>query len=143
MSTDQASVDTVSTATVAATVTPDTTGAGAPTAGGTTMPTITYLDPDGGRHDIVAHVMDTAVKNGVPGVVAECGGFLSCASCHVHVDDAWIDRVGRAEDNDDDLESEILDGAMAERTPGSRLSCQIVIDDSLDGLLVRVAPEQF
>ncbi len=111
------------------------------------MPTITYIDPDGGRHEIEAQpgttVMDAAVKNGVPGVVAECGGFLSCASCHVHVDDAWIDRVGRPEDSDDDLECEILDGAMAERTPGSRLSCQIVVDENLDGLLVRVAPEQF
>lgn len=111
------------------------------------MPTITYIDPDGAKHEIEARigatVMDTAVKNGVPGVVAECGGFLSCASCHVHVDDAWIDKVGRAEDNDDELESEILDGAMAERTPGSRLSCQIVVDEDLDGLLVRVAPEQF
>ena len=111
------------------------------------MPTITYIDPDGVKHEIEAHVgasvMDTAVKNGVPGVVAECGGFLSCASCHVHVDDAWIDKVGRAEDNDDELEAEILDGAMAERTPGSRLSCQIVVSEDLDGLLVRVAPEQF
>ena len=75
------------------------------------MATITYIDPAGGRHDIEAHVgatvMDTAVKNGVPGIVAECGGFLSCASCHVHVDDAWIDTVGRAEDEDED---EILEG---------------------------------
>lgn len=111
------------------------------------MPTITYIDPTGGRHDVAATlgatVMDTAVKNGVPGIVAECGGFLSCASCHVHVDQAWIDRVGRAEDSDDELESEILDGAMAERQPGSRLSCQIVVDEQLDGLLVQVAPEQF
>ena len=111
------------------------------------MPTISYIDPTGDRHDIEAPigatVMDTAVKNGVPGIVAECGGFLSCASCHVHVDDAWIDAVGRACDNDDETEDEILDGAMAERTPGSRLSCQIVVDEKLDGLLVRVAPEQF
>jgi 2Fe-2S ferredoxin len=115
--------------------------------GGTAMPIITYIDPAGVRHDVEAHVgatvMDTAVKNGVPGVVAECGGFLSCASCHVHVDDAWIDIVGRAEDSDDEVEDEILDGAMAERTPGSRLSCQIVVEEKLDGLLVRVAPEQF
>jgi len=106
--------------------------------------TITYIDPDGGRHDIDAHlgatVMDTAVKNGVPGIVAECGGFLSCASCHVHVDDAWIDKVGKAQDEDED---EILEGAMAERMPGSRLSCQIVVGEELDGLLVRVSPEQF
>jgi 2Fe-2S ferredoxin len=110
------------------------------------MPTITYIDPDGARHDIDAHlgatVMDTAVKNGVPGVVAECGGFLSCASCHVHVDAAWIDKVGRAEDGDE-VECELLEGAMAERTPGSRLSCQITVTEELDGLLVTVSPEQF
>ena len=108
------------------------------------MATITYIDPEGTRHDIDAHlgatVMDTAVKNGVPGIVAECGGFLSCASCHVHVDDAWIERVGTDMDED---ESEILDGAMAERMPGSRLSCQIVVVEELDGLLVHVSPEQF
>jgi 2Fe-2S ferredoxin len=111
------------------------------------VPKISYIDPKGDQHDIDAHlgatVMDTAVKNGVPGIVAECGGFLSCASCHVHVDEAWIEKVGRAEDNDDETEHEILDGAMAERTPGSRLSCQIVVTEELDGLLVRVAPEQF
>lgn len=111
------------------------------------MPTITYIDPAGESHAIEAHlgatVMDTALKNGVPGIVAECGGFLSCASCHVHVDEAWLGQVGRAEDNEDELEVELLDGAMAERLPGSRLSCQIVVDEKLDGLLVRVAPEQF
>jgi ferredoxin, 2Fe-2S len=112
--------------------------------GGSAVATITYIDPAGVRHDIDAHlgstVMDTAVKNGVPGIVAECGGFLSCASCHVHVDDAWIDRVGKAEEEDED---EILEGAMAERQPGSRLSCQIEVVAELDGLLVRVSPEQF
>ena len=109
------------------------------------MATITYIDPDGVRHDIDAHlgstVMDTAVKNGVPGIVAECGGFLSCASCHVHVDDSWIEKVGTPVQDDD--EDEILEGAMAERMPGSRLSCQIVVVEELNGLLVRVSPEQF
>ena len=87
--------------------------------------------------------MATAVQNGVPGIIAECGGFLSCASCHVYVDDAWIDRVGRAGGPDDETEDEILDGAMAERQPGSRLSCQVTVTEELDGLLVRVSPEQF
>ena len=111
------------------------------------MPMITYIDPSGTRHDVDAPigstVMDTAVKNGVPGIIAECGGFLSCASCHVYVDESWIDRVGRAEDAADETEDEILDGAMAERQPGSRLSCQVTVTDELDGLLVRVSPEQF
>ena len=111
------------------------------------MAKITYIDPTGTKHDVEApcgnSVMDTAVKNGVPGIVAECGGFLSCASCHVYVDDAWIDKVGRAQDVEDETEDEILDGAMAERLPGSRLSCQITMTEALDGLLVRVSPEQF
>jgi 2Fe-2S ferredoxin len=121
--------------------------AGTQQRGEPTVVTITYIDPAGSRHDVNAPVgatvMDTAVKNGVPGIVAECGGFLSCASCHVHVDDSWIERVGRAEDAEDEIESEILDGAMAERQTGSRLSCQVVVTEELDGLLVRVAPEQF
>jgi 2Fe-2S ferredoxin len=108
---------------------------------------IVFVDPKGVSHEVEgaigATVMDTAVKNGVPGIVAECGGFLSCASCHVYVDDAWIDRVGRPEDADDPTEAEILDGAMAECLPGSRLSCQVVINEELDGLVVRVSPEQF
>jgi 2Fe-2S ferredoxin len=120
---------------------------GANSTGGTSVVTISYVDPAGKQHDVQANVgatvMDTAVKNGVPGIVAECGGFLSCASCHVHVDAAWIERVGRAEDADDAMESEILEDAMAERQPGSRLSCQITVTEELDGLLVRVAPEQF
>jgi 2Fe-2S ferredoxin len=108
---------------------------------------IVFVDPKGVSHEVQgaigATVMDTAVKNGVPGIVAECGGFLSCASCHVYVDDAWIDRVGRPEDADDPTEAEILDDAMAECQPGSRLSCQVVITEELDGLVVRVSPEQF
>ena len=109
-------------------------------------PLITYVDPDGGRHEIEAHhgesVMETAVKNGVPGIIGECGGFLSCASCHVYVTDEWIDRVGRAEDVDDETEHVILDDAAAGRRSGSRLSCQVKVTDELDGLVVHVAPEQ-
>ena len=111
-----------------------------------TVPLITYVDPSGGRHEIEAQpgdsVMETAVKNGVPGIIGECGGFLSCASCHVFVTDEWIDQVGRAEDVEDDTEHVILDSAAAERQPGSRLSCQVKVTDDLHGLVVHVAPEQ-
>lgn len=106
------------------------------------MPDITYISPDGTSTTLEARlgdsVMEVAVKHGVEGIVAECGGACSCATCHVYVDEAFTDRVGGA----GDLEDDMLDGAAAERLPNSRLSCQIKMRDELDGLLVRVAPEQ-
>ena len=106
------------------------------------MPDITYLSPDGTSTTLEARlgdsVMEVAVKHGVEGIVAECGGACSCATCHVYVDEAFTDRVGGA----GDLEDDMLDGAAAERLPNSRLSCQIKMRDELDGLLVRIAPEQ-
>ncbi|HOB56881.1 MAG TPA: 2Fe-2S iron-sulfur cluster-binding protein [Rhodoglobus sp.] len=106
------------------------------------MPDITYISPDGTSTTLEARlgdsVMEVAVKHGVEGIVAECGGACSCATCHVYVDEAFTDRVGGA----GDLEDDMLDGAAAERLPNSRLSCQIKMRDELDGLLVRIAPEQ-
>ena len=106
------------------------------------MPDITYISPDGTSTTLEARlgdsVMEVAVKHGVEGIVAECGGACSCATCHVYVDEAFTDRVGGA----GDLEDDMLDGAAAERLPNSRLSCQIKMRDDLDGLLVRIAPEQ-
>lgn len=107
------------------------------------MTTIVYIDPDGLRHDVPAEagstVMAVAVKSGVPGIVAECGGSLSCASCHVYVEPEWIDVVGAAAD---ELELEMLDGALAELEPGSRLSCQVPVTEEMDGLVVRVPADQ-
>jgi len=106
------------------------------------MPDITYISPDGTSTTLEARlgdsVMEVAVKHGVEGIVAECRGACSCATCHVYVDEAFTDRVGGA----GDLEDDMLDGAAAERLPNSRLSCQIKMRDELDGLLVRIAPEQ-
>jgi 2Fe-2S ferredoxin len=82
--------------------------------------------------------METATKNGVRGIVAECGGACSCATCHVYVNDEFMDAVGGV----NDLEDDMLDGAMAERKPNSRLSCQIKMTSDLDGLTVRIAPKQ-
>lgn len=82
--------------------------------------------------------METAVKAGVKGIVAECGGSCACATCHVYVDEAFSDEVGEA----GPLEDDMLDGAAAERRPTSRLSCQIKMRDELDGLKVTIAPEQ-
>jgi 2Fe-2S ferredoxin len=82
--------------------------------------------------------MDLAVKNGVKGIVAECGGSCSCATCHVYVDEAFLGKVGEA----GPLEDDMLDGTASERKATSRLSCQIKMSDALDGLTVTIAPEQ-
>lgn len=106
------------------------------------MPTIIFNSPDGATHKIDARAgasaMETAVRLGVPGIVAECGGALSCATCHVFVHPDWSETVGLAED----FEDEMLDDAETPRTPQSRLSCQIRMTDALDGLELTIAPTQ-
>jgi 2Fe-2S ferredoxin len=82
--------------------------------------------------------METAVKNGVRGIVAECGGACACATCHVFIDEAFADKVGEP----GPLEDDMLDGAATDREPTSRLSCQVKMSADLDGLVVRIAPEQ-
>ena len=80
------------------------------------------------------NLMEAAVANNVPGVVGECGGCLSCATCHVYVADYWLDKTGAL----DDFEDAMLDATEAERQDTSRLSCQIVASDQLDGLVLKV-----
>lgn len=84
-----------------------------------------------------ASLMETAVSNGVPGIEAECGGSCSCATCHVYVDEAWIDTVGRAGDMETDMLEMAYDVAET-----SRLSCQIKVSEALDGLVVRLPARQ-
>lgn len=107
------------------------------------MPSIEFIDPTGTRRVVEAtpgwSLMEAAVKNGVPGVLAECGGALACATCHVYVDPTWVSRVGALKD---ELEREMLDGALADKEPGSRLSCQVTVTDEFDGLTVRVPAHQ-
>lgn len=79
-------------------------------------------------------MMEAALANNVPGVIGECGGTLSCATCHVVVDEQWVGKTGAA----DDFEDAMLDVAEAERTDTSRLSCQIMASDALDGLVLRI-----
>lgn len=105
------------------------------------MPKITYIESNGTEHavdaDNGATVMETAIRNMVPGIEAECGGALACATCHVYVDDAWIEKTGEAST----MEEDMLDFAYDVR-PTSRLSCQIKVSDELDGLVVRVPERQ-
>ena len=106
------------------------------------MPRVNFTTPAGDTVEVDARagstVMEAAVKNGVPGIVAECGGGLSCATCHVYVTGPFADRVGSAKD----FEDEMLEDAEAERRPNSRLSCQITLADDLDGITVEIAPKQ-
>ena len=106
------------------------------------MPKIIYTSPDRTVTELEARdgdsVMETAVKSGIKGIVAECGGACACATCHVYVDEAFMGRVGKP----GDLEDDMLDGAAAERKDTSRLSCQIKMRAELDGLRVTIAPVQ-
>ncbi len=81
--------------------------------------------------------MENAVRNGVPGIEAECGGACACATCHVYVDENWTETVGPPEP----MEEDMLDFGYDVR-PNSRLSCQIQVSDELDGLVVGVPERQ-
>ena len=99
---------------------------------------VTWKLPDGGEisADVAngTNMMQAAVENNVPKVIGECGGTLSCATCHVYVNDAWFAKTGDV----NDFEEAMLDVAEAEAQPTSRLSCQIVASDELDGLVLMV-----
>lgn len=105
------------------------------------MPKITFIDVQGEARtvegEVGATVMETAIRNDVPGIDAECGGACACATCHVYVDEAWTEKVGEPEP----MEEDMLDFAF-EVKPNSRLSCQIRVRDELDGLVVRTPARQ-
>ncbi len=82
-------------------------------------------------------VMENAVREAVPGILAECGGACACATCHVYVDEDWKDRAGEPSP----MEEDMLDFAFDVR-PNSRLSCQIKVVEELDGLTVTVPERQ-
>ncbi|MDZ5445047.1 2Fe-2S iron-sulfur cluster-binding protein [Micromonospora sp. 4G57] len=106
------------------------------------MPKVTFVTVGGTPRTIDATVGDsvmvTAVRNGVRGIVGECGGNSSCATCHVYVDEDFLPLVGPA----NDLEDDMLDLAVSDRRPTSRLSCQITVTEALDGLTVELPDEQ-
>lgn len=83
-------------------------------------------------------VMQIAVTNGVAGIIGECGGSLACATCHCYVDEAWSAKTGEPSS----MEADMLDGAVAERRPTSRLSCQIVLAPEHDGLIIELPETQ-
>ena len=106
------------------------------------MTTINFILADGSHHAIAAEngdvVMRVAVRNKFSGILAECGGACSCATCHVHIDPSWYDKLPPK----DELETELLDFAEGVDDT-SRLSCQIKITPELDGLIVHVPESQY
>lgn len=102
------------------------------------MPKAVFIQPDGAEVAVeVARgesVMRAAVRHNVDGILADCGGSLTCSTCHVYVEDDWLARIPAAEQH----EQEMLDYTAAERLPNSRLSCQIRMRDDIDGIRLRV-----
>jgi 2Fe-2S ferredoxin len=105
------------------------------------MPQITFITADGMHRTVVARngdsVMQTAIKNGIPGIDADCGGACACATCHVYVDESWKERVNMV----GDMEASMLDFAQVV-LPNSRLSCQLQVVEALDGLVVAIPESQ-
>lgn len=101
------------------------------------MPSIRFELPDGATRQVVVPVGDTvmraAVNSGTPGIVAECGGVLTCATCHVYVLGDWLDRFSPPQPDETDL-LEIVDDSR----PNSRLSCQLVVDEATDGVAIGI-----
>lgn len=106
------------------------------------MPQITFVLNDGSSHSLDADpgttAMQAATGAGLRGIVAECGGSAMCATCHVYVDDAWVDKLPAPLSN----ELEMLECTAAERRPGSRLSCQIKLSPELEGLVMYMPAQQ-
>ena len=105
------------------------------------MSKITYIENNGTSHTIeVANglsVMEGAVQNDIPGIDADCGGGMACATCHVYVKDDWFDKLSTKADGEEDM----LDMSF-EPKKNSRLSCQLTVSDELDGLIVNIPSKQ-
>jgi 2Fe-2S ferredoxin len=105
------------------------------------MANITYIDSYGDSRTVEAEdgttVMENAIRNAIPGIVAECGGGCACATCHVYVDEAWFSRTGTPSAKEEDM----LDFAYKVQA-NSRLSCQIKVTPDLDGLIVTTPERQ-
>ena len=105
------------------------------------MPKITYEDNQGNSKTLEVEnglsVMEGAIQNDVQGIDADCGGSMACATCHVYVEEKWLDKLSKAED----AEVDMIDMAY-EPKKNSRLSCQIIVSDELNGLKVTTPEKQ-
>ena len=105
------------------------------------MAKITYIEYNGTNHTVDVQngltVMEGAVQNNIPGIDADCGGSMACATCHVYVKEDWFHKINKKNEGADDM----LDQAY-EPKKNSRLSCQIIVSDDLDGLVVDMPEKQ-
>ena len=105
------------------------------------MPKITYIEHNGKSHTVEISnglsVMEGAVQNNIPGIDADCGGSMACATCHVYVKEEWFNKLQKKEEGEDDM----LDMAFEPKT-NSRLSCQLMVTDQLEGLVVNLPEKQ-
>ena len=105
------------------------------------MPKITYRDFQGNSKTIEVEnglsVMEGAIQNDIPGIDADCGGSMACATCHVYVEEKWFNKLPKAED----AEIDMIDMAV-EPKKNSRLSCQLIVSDELEGLKVTTPEKQ-
>ena len=105
------------------------------------MSKVTYIESNGKSHTIDVQngltVMEGAIQNNIPGIDADCGGSMACATCHVYVKEEWFNKIPKKEDGEEDM----LDMAY-EPKKNSRLSCQIIVSDELDGLTVSIPSKQ-
>lgn len=105
------------------------------------MPRVIFFEYDGTRHEVDAtngvSLMRAAVDHSVPGIDADCGGACACATCHVYVDEGWVEKTGKASQ----MEEDMLDFAFDVK-PNSRLCCQITVRPELDGLSVTTPAQQ-
>ena len=105
------------------------------------MAKITYIEHSGKSHTIQVQngltVMEGAVQNNIPGIDADCGGSMACATCHVYVKEEWFNKLSKKEDGEEDM----LDMAY-EPNKFSRLSCQLTVSDELEGLVVNLPAKQ-
>ena len=105
------------------------------------MPKITYQDKNGNSKTVEVEtgltVMEGAIQNDVPGIDADCGGSMACATCHVYVEEKWLNKIPKAEE----AEVDMIDMAY-EPKKNSRLSCQLIVSEELDGLIVTTPSKQ-
>ncbi len=105
------------------------------------MPKITYIDNEGNSKTIDVEnglsVMEGAIQNNIPGIDADCGGSMACATCHVYVEEKWLNKIQKAEEAEEDM----IDMAF-EPKKNSRLSCQLIVSEELDGLIVTTPSKQ-
>lgn len=107
------------------------------------MPTVIFVHPDGRRSELQVpagtSAMRAAIGHGIDGIAADCGGCLSCATCHVYVDAGWVARLPAVQND----EASMLEMTAAEAMPTSRLSCQLILTLALDGLLLHLPETQY